>query len=72
MVIKALATELYRAQQKLHTLQEQFEQAPLSDKETLRQELRSATAECNQLRRLVEAKKQRPLYRTSHKNDPGV
>ena len=71
MVIKALAIELYRAQQKVHTLQEQLEEAPLSEKDSLRQELRSATAECDQLRRLVEAKKQRPLYRTSHKYDPG-
>ena len=64
MVIRALAIELYRAQQKVHTLQEQLEEAPLSEKDSLRQELRTATAECDQLRRLVEAKKQRPLYRT--------
>jgi len=71
MVIRALAIELYRAQQKVHTLQEQLEEAPLSEKDSLRQELRTATAECDQLRRMVEAKKQRPLYRTSHKCDPG-
>ncbi len=71
MVIRALAIELYRAQQKVHKLQEQLEEAPLSEKDSLRQELRTATAECDQLRRLVEAKKQQPLYRTSHKYDPG-
>jgi len=71
MVIRALAIELYRAQQKVHTLQEQLEEAPLSEKDSLRQELRTATAECDQLRRMVESKKQRPLYRTSHKYDPG-
>lgn len=71
MVIRALAADLYRAQQKVHTLQEQLEQAPLSKKETLRQELRDATAECNQLRRMVEAKKQHPLSKTSHKKNPG-
>ena len=71
-MIKALAIELYRAQQKVHRLQEQLEKAPLSDKEEIKRELRAATAECNQLRRLVEAKKQQPLYRTTHKKDPKI
>ena len=71
-MIKALAIELYRAQQKVHRLQEQLENAPLSEKEAIGRELRAATAECNQLRRLVEAKKQQPLYRTSHKKDPRI
>ncbi len=72
MVIKALAVELYRAQQKVHKLQDLFEKAPLTEKERLRQELRTATAECEQLRRLVEAKKQKPLFRTSFKNEPKI
>ncbi len=71
-MLKALATELYRAQQKVHRLQEQLENAPLSEKEALRHELRSATAECNQLRRLIEAKKERPLHSTTHKKIPGI
>ena len=71
-MLKALATDLYRAQQKVHRLQEQLEKAPQSEKEAIRLELGNATAECNQLRRLVEAKKQQPLYRTSHKKTPGV
>lgn len=70
-MIRSLAAELYRAQQKVHKLQDQLENAPLAKKEGLRRELRSAAAECNQLRRLVEAKKQRPLFKTSHKKDPG-
>ena len=71
-MIKALAIELYRAQQKVHRLQDQLEQAPLSEKAAIKRELREATAECNQLRRLVEAKKQQPLYRTSHRKDPKI
>ena len=71
-MLKALAKELYRAQQKVHRLQEQLENAPLSEKETIRRELRGATAECTQLRRLIEAKKERPLYSTTHKKTPGI
>ncbi len=72
MVIKALAVELYRAQQKVHKLQDQFKKAPLTEKERLRQELCTANAECEQLRRLIEAKKQKPLFRTSFKNEPKI
>jgi hypothetical protein len=66
-MLKALATDLYRAQQKVHRLQEQLENAPLADVEALTQELRGAAAECNQLRRLMEAKKQQPLHTVSRK-----
>ncbi|MBT8347348.1 MAG: hypothetical protein KJO60_00900 [Desulfofustis sp.] len=71
-MLKALAIDLYRAQQRVHQLEEQLENAPLSEKEAIKRELRGANAECNQLRRLVEAKKQKPLYRTSHKKTPGT
>ena len=66
-MLKALATELYRAQQKVHRLQEQLENAPLSEIDALTRELRGAAAECNQLRRMIEAKKQQPLPSTSRK-----
>ena len=69
MVIKALAIELYQAQQKVHKLQEKLEKADLSGKELVRRELRTATAECEQLRRMIEARKEKPLFRTSHKNE---
>ena len=71
-MLKALATDLYRAQQKVHRLQEQLENAPLGDKEAIRRELRTASAECNQLRRLLEARKERPRYSTTHKKIPGI
>ena len=62
MVIKALAADLYRAQQKVHSLEEQLEHVPLAEKESLQRELRAATAERDQLRRLVDAKKRKPLF----------
>lgn len=70
MVIKSLAADLYRAQQKVYRLQEKLEQAELGQKEALRRELRAATAERDQLRRLLDARKEKPLYRTSFKNEP--
>lgn len=68
MVIKSLAMDLYKAQQKVHRLQDQLENAELKNKETLRRELRAATAERDQIRRLVDGRKEKPLYRTSFKN----
>ncbi len=72
MVIKALARELYRAQQNVHRLQERLDKAALSEKERIREELRVADAECRQLRRMVEGKKQKPLFRTSFKDGPKI
>ena len=69
MVVKAIAQELYRAQQKVHQLQECFERAELKDRDRLRSELRQAQAECDQLRRLIDGRKERPMFRTSFKND---
>ncbi len=71
-MLKALATDLYRAQQKVHKLQEQLEHAPLSEKEAIKRELRDAAAECDLLRRMVEAKKEQPLYRTDHQKTPKI
>ncbi len=68
MVIKALAIELYRAQQRVHRLQEQLDSAALAEKEALKEEMRVAKAECDQLRRLVDGKKAKPLARTSFKD----
>ena len=65
MSIKALAVELYRAQQKVHKLQDQLEKAPLKEKEQLRHDLRVAEAECNQLRRIMEGEKETSRSRLS-------
>jgi hypothetical protein len=72
MVIKALALELYRAQQTVHKLQDQLEKATLADKERIKEELRVASAECRLLRRMVEGKKQKPLFRTSFNDGPKI
>ncbi|MEE4165553.1 MAG: hypothetical protein V2I35_06105 [Desulfocapsaceae bacterium] len=58
MSIRALAIELYRAQQKVHRLQEKLEKVSINDRDRLRQELKQAEAECYHLRRLVDGKKE--------------
>jgi hypothetical protein len=58
MSIRALAIELYKAQQKVHKLQDQLEVAGINKKDQLRQELKQAEAERNQLRRIIEAEKE--------------
>jgi hypothetical protein len=69
MVVKALALELYKAQQKLHKLQDQYDGAELKDRERLRRELQQAEAERDQLRRLIDGRKEKPLFRTSFQDD---
>lgn len=72
MVIRALALELYRAQQNVHRLELELEKAAPAQKEQIKEELRGAVAEHDQLRRLVEGKKQKPLYRTSFNDGPKI
>lgn len=68
MVIKALALELYQAQQRVHRLQEQIDRAAPGEKEALNAEMRVAKAERDQLRRLIDGKKSKPLARSSFKD----
>jgi len=58
MSIKALAIELYKAQKKVHRLQDSLEEASLAEKEQLRYELKGAEAELNQLRRMMDGEKE--------------
>lgn len=58
MSIRLIAIELYRAQQKLHKLQDQYENGAPLEREKIKYELKAAQAECDQLRRLVEAEKE--------------
>ena len=58
MSIRALATELYKAQQRVHRLQDRLEKASVSDRDVLRHELRLAQAACSQLRRLMDGEKE--------------
>lgn len=57
MSIKLLAIELYRAQQNVDHLQAQLEAAPLGASEVVREELRQAQAELQQLRKMLDDKK---------------
>lgn len=58
MSIKALAIELYKAQKKVHRLQDRLEEASSAEKEELRYELKGAEAELNQLRRMLDGEKE--------------
>lgn len=57
MSIKAIALELYRAQQKVSGLEAQLEKAQLNEKETLRKNLCEAKAEWQVLRKILNGKK---------------
>jgi hypothetical protein len=65
MSIKALALELYRAQQKVDRLEAQLEEAPISEMESLRNELREAQAEFKILRNILNGEKTPSPYRTN-------
>ncbi|MBA3005132.1 MAG: hypothetical protein KKB91_08830 [Proteobacteria bacterium] len=57
MSIKLLAIELYRAQQNVARIEAQLEVSPLFENADLREELRQAQAELQQLRKMLEDKK---------------
>jgi hypothetical protein len=63
MVLKALAIELYRAQQTVHALEDRLRSCSLNEQDDLRRKLQTARAERDQLRRLVEARKEPPPFR---------
>ncbi|WP_153305754.1 hypothetical protein [Desulfogranum mediterraneum] len=56
-MIRLLAVELYRAQQQVHRLRDELDQAEGLEADRLRRELAQAQEECDQLRRRVEARK---------------
>jgi hypothetical protein len=57
MSIKLLAIELYRAQQNVGHIEAQLEASPLNASEVMREELRQAQAELQQLRKMLDDKK---------------
>ena len=57
MSIKLLAIELYRAQQNVGHIKAQLEATPLGTLEGVREELRQAQAELQQLRKMLDDKK---------------
>ena len=68
MVLKALAVELYKAQKKVHELQDRLATCSGLEKDKVRQELRLAQSECDQLRRRVEARKEPLPFRRNFKD----
>ena len=71
MSIRALAIELYRAQQKVHKLQDMLAKAERNERDQIRYDLKCAEAECNQLRRIMEGEKQpSPFSDTSFTEGP--
>ena len=64
MSIKAIALELYKAHQKVSMLEKKLEAAPLTEKDTIRQELRLATQEYLQLRRILNGEKSPSPFRS--------
>ena len=54
MSIRALALELYKAKQKVDTLQEKFDSATSDDKPVLAQELKMVQKEFQMLRRMLD------------------
>jgi len=65
MSIKALAIELYKAQQKVHRLQDKLEKASLGEKEQLRSELKGAETDLNHLRRMMDGEKEPSPFSTN-------
>ena len=64
MSIKALALELYRCQQRVDALKKELAAAPLNRQDELREELRLATAELTQLRKMLEGAKTPSPFRS--------
>ena len=65
MSIKAIALELYRAQQKVSKLEALVEEeASINEKDALREELREAMAEWQVLRNILNGKKSSSPFRS--------
>lgn len=63
MSIKAIAQELYRAQQNVERLEKEIEVVPSSEKDGLREELRQARAEWQILRKMLDGEKETSSFR---------
>ncbi len=58
MSVKALAIDLYKAQQRVNGLESELENPAAPDKEKIREELRIARAEWKILRRMLDGEKE--------------
>jgi uncharacterized protein YicC (UPF0701 family) len=72
MSIRAIALELYRAQQQVNRLEIEKENAPPQEKDRIDDELQRALAELKQFRRMLDGAKtespftKRPAHRYGH------
>lgn len=57
MSIRAIALEVYKAQQKVGRLEKKLEAASLAEKDSVRWELQVATREYRQMRRILDGEK---------------
>jgi hypothetical protein len=64
MSIRAIALDLYRAQQQVAALQTVCDQASQSDRDALIQELRAAQKEMETLRKMLDGEKEAGPFRT--------
>jgi hypothetical protein len=68
MSIKAIALELYRAQQKVSRLEKELEEAAPAEKERIQAELKAAKAEEAMMRRMLDgAKVESPFAASRHR-----
>lgn len=67
MSIRALAREMYRAQQNVDRLEKLLEKAPPTEAEKIRGELRMAKAELATLRRMMSGEKESSDFRKKFK-----
>ena len=58
MSIRAIAKDLYRAQQKVHQLEGKLEGCPLADQQAVQDELRHARHELKVLQRIMSGEKE--------------
>ena len=62
MSIKALALELYRAQQKVEMIKRKIETSPVGEDKILENELRAAQKEWQMLRKMLDGQKESGSY----------
>jgi len=67
MSIKAIARDLYRAQQKVNRLEQELEGASAVRQEALRTELQQARNELAMLRRILDGEKESGQFRKKFK-----
>ena len=68
MPLKALAIELYRAQRRVHELEDRLKTCQLREQEHTKRELQEAVRERDQLRRLLDARKEPPPFRRNFRD----